>query len=100
MLTKPEIYKVVNGYIGVRDGYLGDFNYRSHEEFYPYYCEVDISPSAYEGTTRERFISILETADNTTKAKILKGVLKNIQLKISRIMIKKENKILPIKLKS
>ncbi len=81
MLTKPEIYKIVKGYIGVKEGYLGDFNYRSHEEFYPYYCEVDIFPSAYEGTTRERFISILETADNITQAKILKGVLKKYPVK-------------------
>lgn len=36
-LSRQEIYKVVNDYIGVSQGYLGDFSYRSHEEFYPYY---------------------------------------------------------------
>ncbi len=76
MLTRPEIFTIVNGYIGVSGGYLGDFSYRTHEEFYPYYCDIDISPSAYEGTTRERFIHILENADEFTQAKILKGILK------------------------
>lgn len=76
MLTKPEIFAVVNGYIGVSGGYLGNFSYRTHEEFYLEYCDLDITPAAYEGTTRERFIQILQNADDLTQAKILKGVLK------------------------
>jgi hypothetical protein len=76
MLTRPEVYLIVNSYIGVNGGYLGDFSYRTHEEFYPYFCDLDISPSAYEGTTRQRFLTILENADAPTQAKILKGVLK------------------------
>ncbi len=76
MLTRPEIYMITNSYIGVNGGYLGDFSYRTHEEFYPYYCDVNISPSAYEGTTRQKFLAILENADPSTQAKILKGVLK------------------------
>ncbi len=76
MLTRPEIYMVVNTYIGVSGGYLGDFSYRSHEEFYPYFCDLTISPAAYEGTTRQRFLAILENSDPQTQAKILKGVLK------------------------
>ncbi len=76
MLTRPEIYMVVNTYIGVNGGYLGDFSYRTHEEFYPYFCDLSISPSAYEGTTRQKFLTILESSDPQTQAKILKGVLK------------------------
>ena len=76
MLTRPEIYMITNSYIGVSGGYLGDFSYRTHEEFYPYFCDLNISASAYEGTTRQRFLSILENADEPTQAKILKGVLK------------------------
>ena len=76
MITKPEIYLVVNSYIGVNEGYLGDFSYRTHAEFYPYFCELDISPEAYEGTTRQKFITILENSDAATQSKILKGVLK------------------------
>ncbi len=67
---------ITNSYIGVNGGYLGDFSYRTHDEFYPYFCDLNISPSAYEGTTRQRFLTILENADAPTQSKILKGVLK------------------------
>ncbi|KIA84000.1 abortive infection family protein [Flavobacterium sp. AED] len=76
MLTRPEIFMITNGYIGVSSGYLGDFSYRTHEEFYPYFCDLDISPTAYEGTTRQKFLTILENADAITQAKIIRGVLK------------------------
>jgi hypothetical protein len=29
------VVRVVNDYIGVSGGYLGDFTYRTHQEFYP-----------------------------------------------------------------
>jgi hypothetical protein len=74
-LTRKDIYAVVNRYIGVTGGYLGDFSYRTHEEFYGEYCDLDINPNDYDGTTRERFIRILETSDPRTQATILKGVL-------------------------
>ncbi len=67
---------ITNSYIGVSGGYLGDFSYRTHEEFYPYFCDLDVSPAAYEGTTRQKFLAILENSDALTQAKILKGVLK------------------------
>lgn len=76
-LSRQEIYKVVNDYIGVSgDGYLGDFSYRRHEEFYPYYCDLDIDVEQYRpGSTRETFIRILEDVGGPDQAKILKGVL-------------------------
>lgn len=75
-LSRPEIYKVVNDYIGVSGGYLGDFSYRSHEEFYPYYCDLDVDLQQYRpATTRGAFIRILEDASGEDQAKILKGVL-------------------------
>lgn len=80
MLTKPEIYAVTNGYIGVESGYLGDFSYRTHAEFYPYYCDLDIQPDAYEGTTRQKFLQILESSNAPTQVKILRGVLKRFPL--------------------
>lgn len=76
MLTRPEIFLVANSYIGVSNGYLGDFSYRTHEEFYPYYCDLNISTYAIDGTTRQRFLHILENSDAPTQAKILKGVLR------------------------
>lgn len=75
MLSNMEVMKVVNGYIRVDGGYLVGFSYRSHEEFYPMYCGLDINPNDYTGTTRERFMKILSSADVPTQAKILRGVL-------------------------
>ena len=75
-LALGEILKLVNEYIGVHGGYLGDFTYRTHLEFYPQFCDVEADPSDYEGTTRERFIKILQDSNNETQAKIIRGVLK------------------------
>ncbi len=75
MLTRSELYRLVNDYIEVSGGYLGDFSYRTHKEFYPYYCNLDINSYDYEGTTRERFIKILESSDAITQAKIIGRVL-------------------------
>lgn len=74
-LTRKDIYAVVNRYIGVCGGYLGDFSYRTHSEFYGEYCDLDIDPFVYDGTTRERFIQVLEHADPRTQATILEGIL-------------------------
>lgn len=74
-LDRTEVYKVVHDYIGVFSGYLGDFSYRTHKEFYPRYCNLDIDPYAFEGTTKDRFLLILESSDPATQAKILRGVL-------------------------
>jgi hypothetical protein len=74
-LTKQEILKFVNDYIGVEDGYLLDFSYSSHQEFYPYFCGLDIDPSIIDKTTRYRFIDILEKASCSDQVKILRGTL-------------------------
>lgn len=75
-LAYSDILKLVNEYIGVHGGYLGDFSYRSHEEFYPQFCEMEIDPSAYGDTTRERFIGVLRTVNPKYQAKIIQGTLK------------------------
>jgi len=76
-MKKSEIYRLVNDYIGVDGGYLGDFSYRTHREFYPCYCDLDnIDVDSYEqGTTRKRFIAILEDSPPAAQAKIIQGVL-------------------------
>lgn len=74
-LSNLEILKIVNRYIGVFGGYLGDFSYRTHSDFYPEYCDLDINPNNYEGTTRERFIQILKNSPSNIQAKIVRGVL-------------------------
>lgn len=75
-LKQSEIHWVVNSYIGVADGYLGDFSYRTHREFYPAYCDLDINPESLPGTTRERFLSILSSVDARSQAAILRGLAK------------------------
>jgi hypothetical protein len=80
VLRQKEVLSVVNRYIGVEGGYLGDFSYRTHAEFYPEFCDLDIDPSDYQGTTRERFIAILSSAPPDQQAKILRGVLERFPL--------------------
>jgi hypothetical protein len=77
-LTDPEISRVVNRYIGVAGGYLGlpeRFTYRTHEEFYADYCDLDVSLAGYEGTTREVFIAVLVSLPPRDQAKVLRGVI-------------------------
>ncbi|MGH9831445.1 MAG: toll/interleukin-1 receptor domain-containing protein [Blastocatellia bacterium] len=73
-LTKFEIDKLVLRYIGVNSGYLGDFSYRKHYEFY-LELNLDIDPNNYDGTTRERFIKILSESTLDVQARILEGIL-------------------------
>ena len=79
-LGKALLYRIVNKYIGVEGGYLGDFSYRTHFEFYPEYCSLDIDPSEFEGTTRERFLAILIGCEPRDQATILRGVLDRFPL--------------------
>ncbi len=73
-LTGPEINKLVYGYIGVEGGYLGDFSYSKHREFY-IDLDLDINPDTYEGTTRQRFTTILKEQPPGIQARILEGIL-------------------------
>lgn len=75
-LTEQEVRQLVNRYIGVDSGYLGDFSYRTHTDFYPEYCGIfDVFPDELEGTTRTRFMQILLSQSPDRQAKILRGVL-------------------------
>lgn len=73
-LKQTEINKVVHKYIGVSGGYLGDFSYQSHRDFY-IDIELPVNPYEYDGTTRERFIKILTESSPDIQAKILRGIL-------------------------
>lgn len=73
-LTDREVMRIVNRYIGVSGGYLGDFSYRTHSEFYPEYCDLQISTEMF-GTTRERFISILSSRPPREQAAIVRGIV-------------------------
>jgi hypothetical protein len=73
-LTELEINKLVYGYIGVEAGYLGDFSYNSHRQFY-IDLGLDIAPDIYPGTTKQRFIAILREQPPAVQARILEGIL-------------------------
>lgn len=76
-MTKREVVRLINNYIGVDGGYLGDFSYRTHEDFFPEFCDLDISPKAIQsGTTRERFEHILNSSSPGVQGKIIRGILK------------------------
>jgi hypothetical protein len=47
-LSNRVISIVINRYIGIAMGYLGDFSYRTHADFYPDYCEFSIDPEMYD----------------------------------------------------
>ena len=79
-LTNSEIMKIVTRYVGISGGYLGDFSYRTHADFYPEYCGEDIDPYKYEGTTRERFITILSGSSPQVQAKIVRGISERFPL--------------------
>ena len=74
-MTSQEIVRLINRYIGVKDGYLGDFKYRSHADFYPEFCNLDIDPKLFGDTTRERFHAILIASQPQVQAKIIRGIL-------------------------
>lgn len=74
-MSRMDIKKLVNRYIGVSGGYLGDFSYRTHADFYVEYCDLDIDPYQFEGTTRQRFEKILETSPAHEQAKIIRGII-------------------------
>lgn len=83
-LSPGQINRLVYQYIGVNGGYLGRFSYNSLAEFYAM-LELEISPRDLSGTTRERFIKLLETSDPSTQAKIVEGILQEYPAESSEI---------------
>lgn len=73
-LKSSEIHWIVHNYIGVDGGYLGDFTYGSHREFYPGFCDLAIDADTMPGTTKARFVGILTDAKPADQAAILRGV--------------------------
>lgn len=73
-LNRVEVEWITRRYIGVDQGYLGDFSYKTHREFY-LDLGLDIRPDDFPGTTRSRFESILGGAPGDVQAAILDGIL-------------------------
>lgn len=75
MKAENLVVKIVNRYIGTEGGYLGDFTYRTHKEFYPEYCDLVKDPESIDGTTRVRFMTIFSTSTPKEQSKIIRGII-------------------------
>lgn len=77
MLTKGEVLRLMNDYIGIESGYLGDFSRRTLDEFYPIYCEEEIDLHNFSGnTSRFLFQDVIMKYNSRIQARIIKGVFK------------------------
>ena len=74
-MNRLEINKLMERYVGSSRGYLGSFG--SHTELLRFYadCGVDVIPTDYPGTNKDRFQAILEGAQPSDQAKIIRGIL-------------------------
>jgi Abortive infection C-terminus len=72
-LSHQEVQRVVS-WIGVTEGYLASFSYSKHTQFYAD-LNLPYSPQSIAGTTRERFISILEGAPPDHQAIIIHAII-------------------------
>lgn len=75
-MGRLEINRLMERYIGSSDGFLGTFS--SHPDLLRFYidCGLDIIPTDYPGTNKDRFRAILEAAEPDVQAKIIRGILK------------------------
>ena len=76
-MTSREIHKLVEEYIGTGGGYLNQFSYSVHDEFYLRHCDLDVDVQAYRAkglTTRKAFVQILRDSKPRDQAKIIRGV--------------------------
>jgi hypothetical protein len=75
-MTTNERKKLIRVYLGVRGGYLGDFdNIEVLERFY-IGLGLDVDPRELVGTNREKFEQILGSASPSDQAIIIRGSLK------------------------
>ena len=74
-LTKGEISHLIHNWIGVSGGYLGDFRYASHDQFWLQVCDIAISTGEFDGTTRECFEATLFEAHPRNQAEALRAIL-------------------------
>jgi len=79
-LTRKEIDRLVNDWIGVNGGYLGDFSYRTHDRFWMDMCEREVNTSAFPGTTRMCFENTLFEASALEQAAALRAILDEYSL--------------------
>jgi hypothetical protein len=82
-LSEGEMMSLLYDYIGVDGGYLWGFSYRSHEEFYPRFCNVRLDVARLReqhGTTRNTFLAIIREAAPSLQARIVEGIFEFLPL--------------------
>jgi hypothetical protein len=76
-LSGGEIIRITSGYIGGASGYLGDFSYRTLDEFFVVNCELSHCPERV-GTNRDHFINVLRSATPSEQSRILRALLERL----------------------
>jgi hypothetical protein len=76
-LTRKEIGRLVHNWIGVDDGYLGNFSYATHDRFWMETCDLHVDTSAFPGTTRSCFEETLFAAPAREQAAALRAILED-----------------------
>lgn len=79
-MTEAEVRKLVQLWIGVDGGYLGDFGYSSHDLFWLQTCDKAVDTHAFDGTTRECFIATLLDASPRDQALALDAVVERFPI--------------------
>lgn len=74
-LTKREITRLVNDWIGVNDGYLGEFTYAKHDRFWSDVCDIDVDTHDFSGTARACFEHTLRSVDPACQAAVVRAIL-------------------------
>ena len=75
ILTRGEIKRLVHNWIGVYDGYLGDFSYATHDRFWLEACDRYVDTTRFYGTTRECFKETLFDVGAKDQAAVLRAIL-------------------------
>lgn len=79
-LTKREVGRLVNDWIGVDGGYLGAFTYAKHDRFWSDVCDIDVDTYEFKGTTRACFEHTLLSAAPACQAAALAALLEDYPL--------------------
>ncbi len=80
-LTSKEVGRLVHNWIGVNDGYLGNFSYARHDQFWMETCDIHVDTAGFPGTTRACFEKNLLEASARDQAAVLRAILEDYPLR-------------------
>lgn len=76
-LTRKEVGRLVHNWIGVDGGYLGNFSYARHDQFWMEVCDVQVDTAAFPGPTRACFEATLFEASAKDQSAVLRTILED-----------------------